>query len=99
MEKKTFLEKVRKVLINKYAITIYAFAVIMTFVGEHSLIQFVKRSKQIAEIESQIDHTNQQIIQSERSMHMLNDTDSLERFAREQYHMHAENEDVYIIEP
>ncbi len=98
MEKKTFFEKARKVLINKYAIAIYVFAVIMIFVGEHSIIQFVKRSKQIAEVESQIEKTNQQIDQAQREMMMLDNTDSLERFARERYMMHADNEDVYIVE-
>lgn len=98
MEKKTFFEKARKVLINKYAIVIYVFAVIMIFVGEHSIIQFVKRSKQIAEVESQIKKTNQQIDQAQREMMMLDNTDSLERFARERYMMHADNEDIYIVE-
>jgi hypothetical protein len=31
-------------------------------------------------------------------MRVLDDVDSLERFAREQYRMHAPNEDVFIVE-
>jgi len=31
-------------------------------------------------------------------MQTLNHPDSLERFAREQYFMHEQNEDVYLIE-
>ena len=98
MEEKNKWNAVRNALINKYAIAIYVFAVIMIFVGEHSIIQFVKRSKQIAEVESQIEKTNQQIDQAQREMMMLDNTDSLERFARERYMMHADNEDVYIVE-
>jgi cell division protein FtsB len=99
MNKESFWNLARKVLINKYAIAIYVFAVIMIFIGEHSLIQFVKRGTQIREVEAQIEHTNQQIRQAQRSMNMLDDIDSLERFARERYMMHTDKEDVYIVEP
>lgn len=99
MNKENFWDLARKVLINKYAIAIYVFAVIMIFIGEHSLIQFVKRGTQIREVEAQIEHTNQQIRQAQRSMNMLDDIDSLERFARERYMMHTDKEDVYIVEP
>jgi cell division protein FtsB len=99
MNKENFWNLARKVLINKYAIAIYVFAVIMIFIGEHSLIQFVKRGTQIREVEAQIEHTNQQIRQAQRSMNMLDDIDSLERFARERYMMHTDKEDVYIVEP
>lgn len=99
MEEKLFLSKVRKVLINKYSITIALFAVIMIFVGDSSLIQFGKRAKKINEVQEQIWETNEHVQQTQRVMNMLNDTDSLERFAREHYLMHADNEDIYIIEP
>ena len=99
MNKENFWNLARKVLINKYAIAIYVFAVIMIFIGEHSLIQFVKRGTQIREVEAQIEHTNQQVRQAQRSMNMLDDIDSLERFARERYMMHTDKEDVYIVEP
>ena len=99
MNKENFWNLARKVLINKYAIAIYVFALIMIFIGEHSLIQFVKRGTQIREVEAQIEHTNQQIRQAQRSMNMLDDIDSLERFARERYMMHTDKEDVYIVEP
>ena len=99
MEEKSFLKKMRKLLINKYAITICAFAVILIFIGDHSLLQFGKRAMQVREVKEQIDETNKQILQTQRAMQMLDNTDSLERFARETYLMHAPNEDVYLVEP
>jgi len=99
MESKSFIEKARKVLINKYAIVVVVFAVIMIFIGDHSLIQFCKRAKKINDIEEQIQQTNQQIQQTQRTMQMLDNTDSLERFARENYMMHTDKEDVYLVEP
>lgn len=92
-------QKVRKALINKYAIVIVVFAVIMIFIGDHSLMQFIKRAKKIVDIEEQIQQTNQQIQQTQRTMQMLDNTDSLERYARENYMMHTDKEDVYLVEP
>ena len=103
MDVNTLLEKIKNLdSIGKLSLIRWAllvFAVIMIFIGEHSLIQFVKRGTQIREVEAQIEHTNQQIRQAQRSMNMLDDIDSLERFARERYMMHTDKEDVYIVEP
>ena len=91
MEENNKWKSLRKTLISKYAIAIYVFAVIMIFVGDQSLIQFVKRAKKARMIEAQIQ-------QAQRAMLRLDDKDSLERFAREEYNMHADNEDVYLVD-
>ena len=96
MERQTEKKKFHKLLFVK---TCFWFAVIMIFIGDHSLIQFCKRAKKINDIEEQIQQTNQQIQQTQRTMQMLDNTDSLERFARENYMMHTDKEDVYLVEP
>lgn len=98
MEENNKWKKLRKALINKYAITIFAFAVIMIFVGDQSLIQFVKRAKKARQIEAQIQENQHEIQQAKRAMLRLDNVDSLERFAREEYNMHADNEDVYLVD-
>jgi cell division protein FtsB len=98
MEENGKWNAVRKALISKYAIAIYVFAVIMIFVGDHSLIQFVKRAQKLRQIERQIDANNAAIQQAQRAMMRLDDLDSLERFAREEYNMHTDNEDVYLVD-
>ena len=90
--------KIRKVLINKYAITLYVFALLFMFLGDHSLVQYLKRAKKMRALEEQLDVTQQEIEQAQSVMRVLDDVDSLERFAREQYRMHAPNEDVYVVE-
>ena len=70
----------------------------MIFVGDHSLIQFVKRAQKLRQIERQIDANNAEIQQAQRAMMRLDDLDSLERFAREEYNMHTDNEDVYLVD-
>jgi cell division protein FtsB len=91
-------QKIRKVLINKYAITLMVFALLFVFFGDHSLVQYLKRAKKMRALEEQLVQTQQEIEQAESVIRVLDNVDSLERFAREQYRMHAPNEDVYIVE-
>lgn len=98
METNNYWQKIRKVLINKYAITLMVFALLFMFFGDHSLIQYLKRAKKMRAIEAELVQTQQEIEQAEAVMRVLDDVDSLERFAREQYRMHAPNEDVYVVE-
>ena len=98
MEEKSFWPKVRKYLINKYAIALFVFALLFMFFGDHSLIQYLKRAKKMRALEAELVQTQQDIEQAEALMRVLDDVDSLERFAREQYRMHAPNEDVFIVE-
>ena len=54
MEQKKIWKKVRNVLINKYAITLYVFAVIFIFVGEQSWIKQISRKLEMREIQKEI---------------------------------------------
>jgi cell division protein FtsB len=98
METNNYWQKIRKVLINKYAIALLVFALLFMFFGDHSLIQYLKRAKKMRALEAELVQTQQEIEQAEAVMRVLDDVDSLERFAREQYRMHAPNEDVFIVE-
>lgn len=98
MEEQTSWQKLRKYLINKYAITLYIFALLILFMGDNSLIQYVKRAKKIRAVEEQLVTTKTNTAASEAVLRTLENTDSLEQFAREHYRMHAPNEDVYVIE-
>ena len=98
MKQSELWQKIRKVLINKYAITLMVFALLFVFFGDHSLVQYLKRAKKMRALEAELVQTQQDIEQAEAVMRVLDDVDSLERFAREQYRMHAPNEDVFIVE-
>ena len=98
MKETNFGKKVRKVLLNKYAITVFVFAVLLVFIGEQSLINQFSRSLEIRKTKRDIQRIQAETTHSERTLRSLNNTDSLERFAREQYNMHEVGEDVYIVE-
>ena len=97
MKQTNFWKTARNILINKYAITLYVFAVLLIFVGDQSLINQVSRAMEIRKIKQTIQHEQAAATQAIRTLESLENPDSLERFAREQYNMHADGEDVYFI--
>ena len=84
-------------VLNKYTITIVIFGVFFLFVGDQSLVKQVKRLRQAHSLQQQIDQSRENIATYQRELDYISNPDSLERYAREQYHMHAPNEDVYVI--
>lgn len=98
MDKSEFWKKARKVAINKFAITLYVFAVVFVFIGDQSLINQISRAIEMRSIRKKIAQEQAETARAINVLESLNDTDSLERFAREQYYMHTDNEIVYIVE-
>ena len=98
MKQNDFWRKVRKVLINKYAITLYVFAVLFIFIGEQSLINQIKRKREIRKTQMEIQQIKAETEEANNLLQSLDNKDSLERFAREQYKMHADNETIYLID-
>lgn len=83
---------------GKYVITILLFLVVFLFIGDQSLIRFIHRHREIREMEEQRDMYRAGSEQAQREIQMLHNRDSLERYAREHYYMHNENEDIYLID-
>ena len=89
----------RKYLLNKYIITCLVFAVVLTFCGDYSLIGRVKRARQIDSMQEEVEAYKKQTEQLKKDIEEVSSSpDNLERYAREHYYMHADNEDVFIIE-
>lgn len=82
---------------GKYIAAVVIFATVMLFFGEQSVLSYAKRAAEIHRLETQRDAYLHGIEQAQHAIDVLQDTDSLERYAREQYYMHAPNEDVYIL--
>jgi cell division protein FtsB len=98
MKQNDFWRKVRKVLINKYAITLYVFAVLFIFIGEQSLINQINRKREIRKTQMEIQQIKAETEEANNLLQSLDNKDSLERFAREQYKMHTDKETVYLID-
>ena len=91
-------KKARKWLLNKYSITLYVFAVLLLFVGEQSFINQFSRAREMRKMRKTIERVKQETAESKAVLQSLDQIDSLERFAREKYNMHAEGEVVYLVE-
>ncbi|MBO7458304.1 MAG: septum formation initiator family protein [Paludibacteraceae bacterium] len=83
---------------GKYVVTILAFLAIFLFIGDQSLIQFVKRGREIRQLEEQRDMYQKGTDKAQREIQTLHNPDSLERYAREHYYMHTANEDIFLVE-
>lgn len=83
--------------LNKYVITLLVAAVVFLVIGEQSVIRQIHRGHQIHQIERQIAEMEADIDYSRRTLDVLQNTDSLERFARETYYMHKAGEDVFVV--
>ena len=88
-----------KYVLNKYLLTCLAFGLILTFCGEQSLIVRARQDRQIRALQRELDESKRQIEQYKSDIKELkSSTENIERYARENYYMHADDEDVYIVE-
>lgn len=90
-EKRSFLH---------YAIFATAvFIIIVGFTSHDSILRWVQAGFQIRQQEKQIQIYRQQIHEMDKQIDMLStDRDTLEQFARENFHFAESGDDVYIIE-
>jgi len=94
---KTWWQKARKYVINKYVIVLAVFAVLLTFCGGSSVVSRLKNQREISEKKAQLREYEEKIDATRQDLRALDDPDSLERYAREHYLMRADNEEVYLI--
>lgn len=90
--------KVFKIVSNKYVIILVLFVVWMLFFDENSYLNHRELNKEIDKLEDANQYYQEQIEADKKVIDNLNDPDSLEKYAREEYKMKKENEEIYIIE-
>jgi cell division protein DivIC len=90
--------KVFKILTNIFVLIFIPFLIWMLFFDENSYLVHRKFNNEIKDLESTVSFYKTKIAEDKATIMKLNDSLQLERFAREQYLMKKENEDIYIIE-
>ncbi len=84
--------------INKYTITLLIFAIIIIFFDSSSLIDRYKAYREKRELQEEKAKYEESIKKDQEFLDAIqSDPEELEKFAREEYKMKGENEDVYII--
>ena len=90
--------KVFKILTNIFVLIFIPFMIWMLFFDENSYLVHRKFNNEIKDLESTVSFYKTKIAEDKATIIKLNDSLQLERFAREQYLMKKENEEIYIIE-
>ena len=81
-----------------YGSILFGFIIWMVFLDSHSLIIHRELSKEIKKLESEKKALETIINKDKNTFEQLNNIDSLERFARENYGHKKEKETIFIIE-
>jgi len=99
MTLKQFRNKpVIKIISNKYVLILTTFIVWMVFFDENSYLNHREFNKEIDKLNSEKEYYNSEIKKDDALIKNLDDKEELEKFAREEYKMKKENEEIYIIQ-
>ncbi|NDV47640.1 septum formation initiator family protein [Paludibacter sp. 221] len=90
---------IKPIVLNKYLLALVIFVVFVMFFDNHNMIKRWKIDRNVKQLEKEISYYKGEIEKSKEKMDELQSSDeNLEKFAREQYLMKKENEDIFIIE-
>ena len=79
-------------------LTISVFAIWMLFFDQNNVVDRLRMSSEIRELEADREYYLEQIaIDSARLHELTTDKENLEKYAREQFLMKKNNEDVFVI--
>lgn len=98
MSVKDFFIRVFPFIKNKFVITTAFFVVWVIFFDQYNLVSRVKNNQKLSQLEKEKTHYIREIEENTRMLNELKgDNETLEKFAREQYLMKKDNEDIYLI--
>ncbi len=84
---------------NKYVISFVVFTVFVVFFDSNNTIKRFKVKRENQKLKREISNYKDQIERDSATINMFkNNTDNIEKFAREEYNFRCEGEDIYIIE-
>lgn len=95
---KRVLRILLRIIRNKYILTLLILFVWLLFFDRNNLIDRVKYLRTVNEMEKQRLYYIEKIKEDSTRLDQLRtDNENLEKFAREQYYMHKEDEEVFVI--
>ncbi|WP_034059625.1 FtsB family cell division protein [Lacinutrix jangbogonensis] len=87
-----------KYLKNIFLIIFVGFAIWMVFFDGNSLLIHNELNTDIEKLENEKEYYKKEITKDNKAIKALKKEEGLEKFAREEYYMKRDNEDIYIIE-
>jgi len=95
--KRLFL-KIWPYLKNKYVLTISIFVIWMLFFDQNNMMDRIRMGSEIRQLEDDREYYQGEILKDSASLSELTtNKENLEKYARTQYLMKKENEDVFVV--
>ena len=92
-------DEMKKLLKNKYILTLLIFGIWMIFFDQNSYLSQRKINKELNQLEARKKvYINQNELLKVQRENLLGSFDNLEKLAREKYLMKRDYEDVYLVE-
>ena len=96
--KKLKENKTLKIISNKYVLILLVFLVWITFFDENSFLVDREFNQEIKKLEADKEFYQSEIEADKKKIEKLEDPEQLDQYAREEYHMKKEEEDIFLIE-
>ncbi|CAN5179055.1 septum formation initiator family protein [soil metagenome] len=85
-------------LLNKFVITALVFLVWLVFFDRHNLINQFKLKQELTSLEKEkVYYQDQAVAVEAEATSLFTSAEKLEKFAREEYFMKKDNEEVFVI--
>ena len=93
------VSRIFRIVSNKYFIAITVFAVLMLFVDRNNMFEQRQRQQQLNELLASKKFYKSEIENTKKTLSDLRDNPAaLEKYARENYLMKKDNEDLFIVD-
>jgi cell division protein DivIC len=84
--------------INKYIIVVVLFLIFMLFIAEKDVFSSFSQRKKLNTLQKSEQHLSKQIAETQKELDLLRtNAETIEKYARENYLMKKDNEDIFII--
>ena len=89
---------IKRILLNKYLLVLIVFGIFITFFDEYNLISRWNTYLKTKQLEQEVKFYKEEIENNKQKMiELQSSNENLEKFAREQFLMKKDDEDVFII--
>jgi cell division protein FtsB len=92
------LKKVLSPFKNIFLLVTIIFIIWMLFFDANSWLMHKELNKEIDALNTKKEFYEREISKDEKEIKVLQTADGIEKYAREEYNMKKENEDIYIVE-
>ncbi len=98
LKNKPALIPIFAIFLNKYVLIILLFVIWMLFLDTNSWLIHRELDQEIQELNDNKKYYIKEIVKDQKDIKILKDSSELEKFAREEYFMKRDDEEIYIIE-